>query len=162
MKREEVRDQLLAPLLHWTRLGRQLNQGLLASAEVAAQSSYGLWRGRAPIAERDCEELMRMTRENVGASLEGTAAMMTLLPSESAKFWTRTAQAMAACAGAAAASLASSRNGEDLQARQKQFGATLVGSALAWYQLYAMAAKLTEAGVAPLLRQVKDNAQRSR
>jgi len=159
MKREEVRDQLLAPLLHWTRLGRQLNQGLLASVEVAAQSSYGLWRGHAPAA--DCEQLTRMTRENFGASLAGSAAMMTLLPSESAKFWTRTAQAMAACAGAAA-SLASSRNGEDLQARQTQFGATLVGSALAWYQLYATAARLTEAGMTPLLQQVKDNAQRLR
>ncbi|TXG79818.1 MAG: hypothetical protein E6R11_02120 [Rhodocyclaceae bacterium] len=161
MKREEVRDQLLSPLLQWIRLGRQLNQGMLSAIEVVAQSSYGLLSGRSRGSSKTWDEMLRITRENAGAQCEGMVAMMTLLPVESAMFWTQVAEATATCSGAAASMLAS-RNGEELQARQAQFGAALVGGALTCYQLHATSANLTEAGVAPLLRQVRDNALRLR
>lgn len=159
MNREEVRDQLLAPVLQWTRLGRQFNQGMLASMEVITQRSYGLLRGHTSADGHDWEEMALMTREKVAVPLEGLAAMMTTLPGEVARFWTRTGEAMAACAGSAM-SLAASRSAEDLRARRTQFGEALVGSALAWYQLFGSAATLTDAALTPLIRQVRDNAER--
>ena len=63
MNREEVRDQLLAPVLQWTRLGRQFNQGMLASMEVITQRSYGLLRGHTSGDGHDWEEMALMTRD---------------------------------------------------------------------------------------------------
>ena len=159
MNREEVRDPVLAPVLQWTRLGRQFNQGMLASMEVITQRSYGLLRGHTSGDGHDWEEMALMTREKVAVPLEGLAAMASALPGEVASFWTRTGEAMAACAGSAM-SLAASRSVEDLRERQADLGEALVGSALAWYALFGSAATLTDAALAPLIRQVKDNAER--
>ena len=159
MNREEVRDQLLAPVLQWSRLGRQLNQGMLASVEVVTHRSYGLLRGHTAAEGHDWEEMALMSREKITVPLEGLAAMATLLPTEVAKFWMRTGEAMLACTGSAM-SLAASRSADDFKARQAQFGEALVGSALAWYQVFAGAAKLTDAALSPIIRQVRDNAER--
>lgn len=159
MNREEVRDQLLAPVLQWTKLGRQINQAVLDSAEVVAQRSSGLLRGNKDGSGRDWKEVARMTREKVAVPLEGIGAMVKALPGETTRFWVRTGEVVAASASSVV-SLAGSRSVEDLRTRGARFGETLVDSALVWYQLFGSAATLTAAAVSPLVRQVRDNAER--
>ena len=45
MTQEELRDQLLSPVLQWTRLGRQSSELIVGSLEVISERSNGLLRG---------------------------------------------------------------------------------------------------------------------
>ena len=159
MTREDLRDELLAPFLQWTRLGRQMNQMMLASIEVITQRSYGLLRGHTAAEGHDWADMGLMTSEKVSVPIESLVAMATAMPAEVWKFWTRSGEAMSACASGAL-SLASSRSADELRERQAQFGQALLGSALVCYQLAGSAATVADAGLAPVLRQVLDNAER--
>lgn len=152
MNREEVRDQLLAPVLQWIRVGRQSSRLLVGSMEVVGERSQQLLRGATLRQRHDWQEMGVMTREKVAVPLEAAVAMASAMQSE--------AQDFVAEAGEKAIALAGSRSGEDFSARQAAFGEALLASALCWYQLWGRAAEVVEQGMRPILRQVEDNAGR--
>ena len=159
MNREEVRDELLAPVLQWIRVGRQSSRLLVGSMEVVGERSQQLLRGATLRQRHDWQEMGVMTREKVAVPLEAAVAMASAMQSEAQDFVAEAGEKAVALAGSVAA-LAGSRSGEDFSARQAAFGEALLASALCWYQLWGRAAEVVEQGMRPILRQVEDNAGR--
>ncbi len=159
MHREELRDQLLSPVLQWIRLGRQTSELMVASMAVISERSNGLLRGATLRDSHDWNEMGRMTREKVTVPLASAVAMTSALQGELQQFLTQISEATLAVASSAM-TLTSSRSAEDLSARQAALGSSLLDVALIWYQLSGRAAEVAEQGLRPILRQVKDNAQR--
>ncbi len=161
MHREELRDQLLAPILQWIRLGRQTSQLMVASLEVIGERSNGLLRGATLRDSHDWNEMGLMTREKVEIPLEAVGAMASALQSEVQQFLTQISEATLAVASSSL-TLASSRNPEDFSARQAALCSSLLSVALSWYQLSGRTAAVAEQSLRPILRQVRDNSQRLR
>jgi hypothetical protein len=159
MNREEVRDQLLAPVLQWIRVGRQSSRLLVGSMEVVGERSQQLLRGATLRQRHDWQEMGIMTREKAAVPLAAAVAMASAAQSEAQDFVAEAGEKAIALAGSMAA-LAGSRSGEDFSACQAAFGEALLASALCWYQLWGRAAEVVEQGMRPVLRQVEDNAGR--
>ncbi|MBP6708685.1 MAG: hypothetical protein KA223_05955 [Candidatus Accumulibacter sp.] len=159
MNREEVRDQMLAPVLQWVRVGRQTSRLMVGSMEVVGQRSHRLLRGAMLRERHDWSEMGAMTREKVAVPLESAAAVASAMQSEAQQFLTRSSEALLAVAGSAAV-LAGSRSADEFMTRQAAFGEALLGAALNWYQLWGRTAAVVEQGLRPILRQVEDNAER--
>ncbi|MEF8748886.1 MAG: hypothetical protein V5B31_13875 [Candidatus Accumulibacter propinquus] len=159
MNREELRDQLMAPVLQWTALGRQSSELMTGSLAVIHQRSNRLLRGATLREAHDWAEMGAMTHEKVTVPLESAVAMATALQNEAQQFVTQTTEASLAVAGSAMA-LFGSRSADEFGARQLALGQALANVALCWYQLYGRAAAVAEQGMRPILRQVRDNAQR--
>ncbi len=152
MNREEVRDQMLAPVLQWVRVGRQTSRLMVGSMEVVGQRSHRLLRGAMLRERHDWSEMGAMTREKVAVPLESAAAVASAMQSEAQQFLTRSSEALLAVAG--------SRSADEFMTRQAAFGEALLGAALNWYQLWGRTAAVVEQGLRPILRQVEDNAER--
>lgn len=159
MNREELRDQLLSPVLQWIRLGRQSSELMVRSMEVISERSNGLVRGVTLRDSHDWAEMGLMTREKVTVPLESAAAMTSALQSQAQRFLTQISEATLAVVSSTM-TLASSRSSEDFSARQTALCSSLLGVALSWYQLSGRAAEVAEQGLRPILRQVRDNSRR--
>jgi hypothetical protein len=159
MNPEELRDQLLAPLLQWTRLGRQSSELMTGSLAVIWERSNDLRRGVMLQQQHDWNEMGLMTKEKVTVPIEAVVAMGQAMHAEALQFVPASGQAALAVAGSAAA-LASSRSGAAFCAGQAALYRSLLDSAIHWYQLWGRAATVAEAGLRPILRQVNGNAQR--
>lgn len=159
MHRDELRDQLLSPVLKWIRLGRQSSELMVGSMEVIAQRSNGLLRGAMLRERHDWAEIGQMTHEKLTVPLQALASMTSSMQSEAQQFLTQASAATLAVAGSAM-TLASSRSLEDFSARQTALCSSMLNFAMTWYQLSGRTAEVAEQGLRPILRQVKDNAQR--
>ncbi|MBL8396124.1 MAG: hypothetical protein JNK99_15495 [Candidatus Accumulibacter sp.] len=159
MNREEVRDQLLAPVLQWIRVGRQTNRLMIRSMEVIGQRSNRLLRGTTLREKHDWGEMGAMTREKVAVPLEAVVAMSSAMQSEAQQFLAEGSQATLAVVGSAA-DLAASRSTDEFRTRQAALGEAMLGVALCWYQLWGRTAEVVGQGLRPILRQVEDNANR--
>jgi hypothetical protein len=159
MKREQVRDQLLAPVLQWTRLGRQANKLMVGSMEVISYRSSRLFRGATLREQHDWPEMGLMAKEKIAVPIEAAVAMTSALQSETQQFVSEIGQATLTVAGSMMA-LATSRSTEEFGARQLALGEAMIGAALSWYQVFGRAAEVAEQGLRPILRQVTDNAER--
>ena len=154
MDREELRDQLLAPVLQWIRLGRQGNALMLRSLEVVGQCSTSLLRS-ATLRERpDWSELGAMLREKGTVSLESAVAMGWALQGEMQQFLTESSEASVAVAGSAVR-LATGGSGEDFATRRAALGDALLNLAIPWYQLSGRAAEVLAQGLQPMLREAR-------
>jgi len=160
MNREELRDQLLWPVLQWIRLGRQTSELMTRSLEVIGERSNSLLRGATLREPHDWAEMGLMTSEKVTISLEALAAMTSALQSEMQRFLTQTSEATLAVASSALTLATSSRGAEDFSARQAALRTSLLSVAMSWYQLSGRAAEVAEQSLRPILRQVQDNSQR--
>ncbi|MEF8698143.1 MAG: hypothetical protein V5B32_10720 [Candidatus Accumulibacter sp. UW26] len=156
MHPEELRDRLLAPLLQWTRIGRQSSELMTGSLAVIWQRSNALRRGVMLQQQHDWKEMGLMTKEKVTVPIEALVAMGRALHAEALQFVPASGQAALAVAGSAAA-LAS---GTALRTGQAALYRSLLDAAINGYQLWGRAATVAEAGLQPILRQVNGNAQR--
>lgn len=159
MTQEELRDQLLSPVLQWTRLGRQSSELIVGSLEVISERSNGLLRGAMLRDPHDWNEMGLMTKEKLTVPIEAAVAMLSAIPSQVQQFVSESTAASSAVAGSALA-LASSRSPAEFSARQAAFCSALTGLAVNWYQLWGRAGAVVEEGLRPILRQVKSNAER--
>lgn len=159
MNREELRDQLLAPVLQCTRLGRQTNQLMVASNEVISQRSSRLLRAGPTTGQAVCAEVALMVQEKVEVPLESAIAMASAMIPAAQRFWTHAAESTLAC-GSDSVSLLGSRSADDFRARQGALATTLINATLGWFQLWGVAADVASQGLQPILRQVNANAAR--
>ncbi|WP_291986831.1 hypothetical protein [Candidatus Accumulibacter sp. ACC007] len=159
MNREELRDQLLAPVLQWTRLGRQTSRLMTASTAVISYRSRRLLRAGALTRRADWAEAALMTREKVEVPLESATAMAAAMLPAMQQFWTHAGQSMLACTSDSL-SLVCSRNSEQFRERQAELGTTLINVTVGWFRLLGSVADVASQGVAPVLRQVQANAAR--
>lgn len=158
MDREQLRDQLLAPVLQWTRLGRKSNALMLRSLEMIGECSATLLRS-ATLRERpDWSELAAMTREKATVPLESAVAMGWALQSEMQQFLTENSEASVAVAGCAVR-LATGGSGEDSGRQQAALGDALLNLAIPWYQLSGRVAEILEQGLQPMLRDALGNSE---
>jgi len=159
MNREELRDQLLAPVLQWTRLGRQTSRLMTASAAVISYRSRRLLRAGALSRQADWAEVAQMAREKVEVPLESATAMAAAMLPAMYQFWTHAGQSMLACTNDSVA-LASSRDSEDFRERQAELRTTLINASVGWFRIFGTVAEVASRGMTPLLRQVQANAER--
>jgi hypothetical protein len=159
MNREELRDQLLVPVLQWTRLGRQSNRLMTGSSAVISYRTRRLLRAGAFSRQADWDEVARMTREKVEVPLQAATAMGVAMLPVVKQFWTHSGQSMLACSSDTL-SLLGSRGPDEFHARQADLCATLINAGVGWFRLFGSLAEVASQGVAPLLRQVQDNAER--
>ena len=154
MDREELRDQLLAPVLQWIRLGREVNALMLRSLEAVGECSTTLLRERP-----DWSALGAMNWGKATIPLESAVAMGWALQSEMQHFLSESSEAGVALAGNAIR-LATSSSVEDFRKRQAALGDALLKMAMPWYQLSGRAAEVLEQGLQPMLRAEGGNADR--
>jgi hypothetical protein len=150
MNREELRDQLLAPVFQWTRLGRQTNRLMTGSSAVISYRTRRLLRAGAFSRQADWDEVARMTREKVEIPLQAAtamAAMVAMLPVVK-QFWTHTGQSMLACSSDSM-SLLGSRGPEEFRERQADLCATLINASVGWFRVFGSLAEVASQGVAP-------------
>ena len=159
MNREELRDQLLAPVLKWTRLGRQTNQLMTASSAVISYRSRRLMRALVRPRQADWTELTLMTREKMEVPLESAAVMVSVMAPAAQRCWTHAGQSMLACTSDTL-SLAGSRSPAEFSERQAALSTTLINATVGWLQLWGTAAEIAGQGLTPVLRQVQSNAER--
>ncbi|MCM8594984.1 hypothetical protein [Accumulibacter sp.] len=159
MNREELRDQLLAPVLAWTRLGRQTSALIVASMEVIGSRSSTLIRANTLRGSHDWPEMCTMTSEKLTVPLQAMLAMASAMQTETRQFLAEAGEAAAALASGAVGMTASGGAGEERGA-PADLGHLLISSALVWYQLWGRAAEVLEQGLQPILRQVQSNADR--
>ena len=159
MDREELRDQLLAPVLQWIRLGREVNALMLRSLEAVGECSTTLLRS-ATLRERpDWSALGAMNWGKATIPLESAVAMGWALQSEMQHFLSESSEAGVALAGNAIR-LATIGSVEDFRKRQAPLGDALLKMAMPWYQLSGRAAEVLEQGLQPMLRAEGGNAGR--
>lgn len=159
MTREELRDQLLASVLQWTRLGRQSSRLMTATTAVVSYRSRRLLRTGAMSRQADWDEVALMAREKVEVPLESATAMVSAMVPAAHQFWTHAGQSMMACTSDTLA-LASSRSAEDFRERQAALCATWANASVGWFRLFGTVAEIAGQGVSPVLRQVEANAER--
>ena len=159
MNREELRDQLLAPVLQWTRLGRQSSRLMTSSGAVISYRSRRLLRSSALSRQADWAELSLMAREKVELPLESATVMAAAMVPAAHQFWTHAGQSMLALTSDSM-SLACSRNAEDFRQRQAALTTTLINASVGWFRLFGTTAEIAGLGLAPILRQVETNARR--
>ena len=159
MNREELRDQLLAPVLQWTRLGRQSSRLMTGSGAVISYRSRRLLRSSALSRQADWAELSLIAREKVELPLESAAVMAAAMVPAARHFWTHAGQSMLALTSDSM-SLACSRNAEDFRQRQAALTTTLINASVGWFRLFGTTAEIAGLGLAPILRQVETNARR--
>ncbi|WP_300321046.1 hypothetical protein [Accumulibacter sp.] len=159
MNREELRDQLLEPVLQCTRLGRQASQLMVAASEVIDHRSRQLRRAGPIPGEAVWSEVALMTREKIDVPLESATAMATAMVPAVQRFWTHAAESMCAL-GSDSLSLASSPDAEQFRIRQAALTTTIINAAVGWFQLWGVAADIASQGLKPVLRHTKANAER--
>ncbi len=159
MNREELRDQLFAPVLQWTRLGRQVNALMIGSMEVIWLRSNGLLRSWPIPDEQQWAEVLAMTKEKIEVPIEALGATVVALHGETQQFLAQTRETSGALVSGAL-SLATGRGSGESETLPAALGDPLINLALGWYQLWGRAAEVTEQGLRPILRQVQDNASR--
>ena len=159
MNREELRDQLLAPVLQWTRLGRQSSRLMTGSGAVISYRSWRLLRTSPLSRQADWAELGLMASEKVEVPLESATVMAAAMLPAAQQLWTHAGQSMLALTSDSMA-LACSRSAEDFSQRQAALTATLINASVGWFRLFGSAAEIAGLGLAPVLRQVEANAQR--
>lgn len=159
MDREELRDHLLAPVLAWTRLGRQMSELMVGSMNVIGDRSHQLMRSFTWREAHDWSEMSQMAREKLAVPLESAAAVAAVVPSHVQRCVVETTQTLLACT-TSAASLATSVVGGDFQTSQREFADALLRAGLVWYRMWGSAAEIGEEALQPVLRQVKSNAAR--
>ncbi|EXI82474.1 MAG: hypothetical protein AW10_00582 [Candidatus Accumulibacter appositus] len=159
MNREELREQLLAPVLQWTRLGRQTSRLMTASNAVISYRSRRLLRAGAISRQADWDEVALMTREKVEVPLEAASAVAVAMLPAAKQFWTHAGLSMLACSSDSM-SLLGSRNAEEFRERQAELCATLINVGVGWWRAFGGLAEIGSQGMAPLLREVQANAER--
>lgn len=148
MTRDELRDQMLAPVLKWTRLGRQVNEVAMASIEVGGQRGHRLLRAGMLREACDWSEWVRMVDEAIRVPLESAAAMASALPAAAQQCAVGSSETALACAGSAL-SLAASRSPAEFCARQDAFCRTWLGAAMNGYQWWGIWAEIIGQGLQP-------------
>ena len=159
MTREELRDQLFAPVLQWTRLGRQSSRLMTASTAVLSYRSRRLLRAGAISRQADWDEVALMTREKVEVPIEAATAMAVAAVPAVRQFWTHAGLSMLACTSDTL-SLAGSRSADDFRERRVALCTTLINASVGWFRLFGTVAEIAGQGVSPVLRQVEANAER--
>jgi hypothetical protein len=161
MNREQVRDQLLAPVLKWTRLGRQTSRLMVASMAVISHRRRRLMRAGQISGASEWTELALMTHEKIQTPLESAVAMTAAIQTEAQQFLTQGGTTALTVVGGAMA-LASSRNADEFRARQVALGEALIGAAVSWFQLYGSVAEIAAQSLQPVIRRVEANEERLR
>lgn len=162
MTREELRDQMLAPVLKWTRLGRQANEAAMASFELGGQRGHRLLRVGMFREACDWSEWTQvMVDEPVRLPLESAAAMASALPSAAQQWAVRHSEAVWVCAGSAL-SLSASRSPAEFTARQEAFCQTWLGAAMGAYQWWGVCAEILGQGLQPVQEAARIAADRLR
>lgn len=159
MNREELRDHLLAPVLQWTQLGRQTSVLMTASGAVINARGRHLLRAGVFGHPADADEIARMAREKIDVPLESATAMAAAMVPAVSQFWTHAGVSMLAWV-TDSVSLATSRTPEEFCERQEALRQTMINAGVGWFRVLGTAAEVVGQGVAPVLRQVQDNAAR--
>lgn len=160
MDRNELRDQLMVPILQWTSLGRQLQALVSGSMEVIWERSHGLLRSLPTLFAGQGTELYLMSSEKVVVPVEALGTTLAALQSQMQQFLSQTAATTSALAGDAMTVGSSVLPAPSTPENQDELGEHLLALLLAWYQLSGRLAFVAEQGLQPLLRQVQDNAAR--
>lgn len=158
MDREELRDQLLAPVLQWIRLGRESNALMLRSLELVGECSTTLLRSATLREHPNWSALGAMTRGQATVPMESAVAMGWALQNEMQQFLTESSEASVAVAGSTIR-LATGGGGEDFARRQAALGDALLNLAIPWYQLSGRAAEVLAQGLQPMLRETRGSSE---
>lgn len=161
MTRNELRDQLMAPVLQWISLGRQLQALTSGSIDVIWQRSDGLRHSLPLLSTQQWAELVIMSGEKVVVPIEALGTTFAALQSEMQQFLSQTVTTTSELVSetlAAAHHLAGQKGLSD--ERQPSPVEPLLRLVLHWYQLSGRLASVGERGIQPLLKQVRDNAER--
>ncbi|HNI74443.1 MAG TPA: hypothetical protein PLX65_13120, partial [Accumulibacter sp.] len=131
------------------------------SMDVIWQRSDGLRRSLPVLSAEQWAELVIMSGEKVIVPIEALGTTLIALQSEMQQFVSQTVSSSTALVSETVTA-AQHRLGQKnaLEAHQPSPGEQLLGLMLQWYQLSGRLASVGERGLQPLLRQVKDNADR--